>query len=143
MSSRRKARILAFQALYAWDASALPIEELLTFSWLEEEKLSKMDDDAKLFAKLLIVGAIEKTVEVDSEINKHLEHWSFDRLKRVDVALLRMAVYAMLFQQDIPAQISIDEAIEIAKEYGSEDSYKFINGVLDSIWKAHTKGRQQ
>ena len=142
MSSRRKARILAFQALYAWDASSLPIEELLTFSWLEEEKLSKMDDDAKLFAKLLIVGAIEKIAEVDSEINKHLEHWSFDRLKRVDVALLRMAVYAMLFQQDIPAQISIDEAIEIAKEYGAEDSYKFINGVLDAIWKAHTKGRE-
>lgn len=142
MSSRRKARILAFQALYAWDASALPIEELLTFSWLEEEKLSKMDEDAKLFAKLLIVGAIERIHEVDSEINKHLEHWSFERLKKVDVALLRMAVYAMLFQKDIPAQISIDEAIEIAKEYGAEDSYKFINGVLDAIWKAHTKGRE-
>ncbi|OHD75991.1 MAG: transcription antitermination factor NusB [Spirochaetes bacterium RIFOXYC1_FULL_54_7] len=80
-------------------------------------------------------GALENMAEVDKSIAAHLEHWSFERLKRVDVAILRMAVYSILYQSDIPAQITIDEAIEIAKEYGAEDSYRFINGVLDAIWK--------
>jgi N utilization substance protein B len=59
-------------------------------------------------------------------------------LKRVDLAVLRIGAYSLIFQRDIPAQITIDEAIEIAKEYGSEDSYRFINGVLDGIWKTES-----
>jgi N utilization substance protein B len=135
MASRRKARILAFQALYAWDASGVPASELLTFSWLGDEKAASLDDELKTFAGLIVSGALENMAEVDKAIAAHLEHWTFERLKRVDVAILRMAVYSILYQNDIPAQITIDEAIEIAKEYGAEDSYRFINGVLDAIWK--------
>jgi len=135
MASRRKARILAFQALYAWDASGVSAADLLTFSWLGDEKFASLDDELKTFAGLIVSGALENMAEVDKSIAAHLEHWSFERLKRVDVAILRMAVYSILYQSDIPAQITIDEAIEIAKEYGAEDSYRFINGVLDAIWK--------
>ena len=135
MASRRKARILAFQALYAWDASGVSSADLLTFSWLGDEKAATLDDELKTFAGLIVSGALENMVEVDKAIAAHLEHWTFERLKRVDVAILRMAVYSILYQSDIPAQITIDEAIEIAKEYGAEDSYRFINGVLDAIWK--------
>ena len=140
MSSRRKARILAFQALYAWDASQLPVSELLEFAWLEPEKLAKFDDEARTFASLVIHGAITEIQNIDRLIQAHVTNWSFDRLKRVDVAILRTAVYSLLFQQDVAAQITIDEAIEIAKEFGSDDSYRFINGVLDAIWK---ESRQQ
>ncbi|MDX9958004.1 MAG: transcription antitermination factor NusB [Spirochaetia bacterium] len=135
MASRRKARILAFQALYAWDASGVPVADLLTFSWLGDEKAASLDDELKTFAGLIVSGALENMAEVDKAIAAHLEHWTFERLKRVDVAILRMAVYSILYQSDIPAQITIDEAIEIAKEYGAEDSFRFINGVLDAIWK--------
>ena len=75
---------------------------------------------------------------VDAAIKSHLQNWSFERLKRVDLAVLRLGAYSLLYQRDIPAQITIDEAIEIVKEYGSEDSYRFVNGVLDGIWKTES-----
>ncbi len=135
MASRRKARILAFQAIYAWDSSGGKAEGLLDFDWLDEEKRIALDDEVSAFARLLIAGTLECVAVVDEAIRSHLQNWSFERLKRVDLAVLRIGAYSLLFQRDIPAQITIDEAIEIAKEYGSEDSYRFINGVLDGIWK--------
>jgi len=135
VASRRKARILAFQALYAWDSSAGKAEGLLDFDWLDEEKRGNLDDEVSAFARLLIAGTLECIETVDEAIRSHLQNWTFERLKKVDLAVLRIGTYSLLFQRDIPPQITIDEAIEIAKEYGSEDSYRFINGVLDGIWK--------
>lgn len=137
MASRRKARIVAFQALYAWDASSMDFDELLSFSWLGEDSAASTDEELKTFAGLIVSGTIENIDTIDSDIKKHLEHWAFERLKKVDLAILRVSVYSLIFQTDIPAQITIDEAIEIAKEYGAEDSYRFINGVLDAVWKEH------
>lgn len=136
MASRRKARILAFQALYAWDASGTPVKDILAFSWVDDDKRASLDEELKVFARLLIAGTIENIAVVDESIRSHLQNWSFERLKKVDLAILRIGAYSLLYQRDIPAQITIDEAIEIAKEYGAEDSYRFINGVLDGIWKA-------
>ena len=138
MASRRKARILAFQAVYAWDSSGGATERLLDFDWLDEEKRATLDEEVATFARLLIGGTLENIGAVDAAITAHLQNWSFERLKRVDLAVLRIGAYSLLFQRDIPAQITIDEAIEIAKEYGSDDSYRFINGVLDGIWKAES-----
>jgi transcription antitermination protein NusB len=135
LASRRKARILAFQAIYAWDSSGGKAEGILDFGWLEEDKRAALDEEVSSFARLLISGTLESIEVVDAAIDSHLQNWSFERLKRVDLAVLRIGAYSLLFQRDIPAQITIDEAIEIAKEYGSEDSYRFINGVLDGIWK--------
>lgn len=138
MASRRKARILAFQAIYAWDSSGGKAEGLLDFGWLEDDKRSTLDEEVATFARLLIAGALENMAAVDAAINSHLQNWTFERLKRVDLAVLRIGAYSLLYQRDIPAQITIDEAIEIAKEYGSDDSYRFINGVLDGIWKTES-----
>ena len=138
MASRRKARILAFQAIYAWDSSGGKAEGILDFNWLEDEKRASLDDEVATFARLLIAGTLECIEAVDAAIDSHLQNWSFERLKRVDLAVLRIGAYSLLFQREIPAQITIDEAIEIAKEYGSEDSYRFINGVLDGIWKTES-----
>lgn len=135
MASRRKARILAVQALYAWDMSGQTLSDLLSFEWLDEEKKEHYEPEILDFAKLMIVGTIEQIDVVDSMIRRHLQHWSFERLRKVDVAILRVGTYSILYQDDIPPQISIDEAIEIAKEYSGEDSYRFINGVLDGIRK--------
>jgi N utilization substance protein B len=135
MASRRKARILAFQALYAWEGSGSPLSELLSFSWIEPEKRELLEEDIAAFSRLIIAGTIENSADIDARISKHLSHWPFERLKKVDLAILRMGTYCLVHQRDIPPQITIDEAIEIAKEFGSDDSFKFINGVLDGINK--------
>jgi len=133
MASRRKGRILAFQALYCWEANRVPMEDLLTFSWLEKEKQAVFDKDIIDFSRLLITGTIENIEAVDSMIKSHLENWDFSRLNRVDLALLRMSVYTLMYQKDVSPSIVIDEAIGISREFGTDDSYRFINGVLDSI----------
>jgi N utilization substance protein B len=135
VASRRKARILAVQALYAWDMSGQTLADLLSFEWLDEDKKEHYEPDILDFSKLMIAGTIEQIDVIDSIIKQHLEHWTFERLRKVDLAILRVGAYSILYQDDIAPQISIDEAIEIAKEYGSEDSYRFVNGVLDGIRK--------
>jgi len=133
MASRRKSRILAFQALYSWESNRVPVEELITFAWLDEKKLKSLDEGMAVFSRMLIVGAIENIKIIDETIKKHLQNWDITRLNRVDLAILRMSVYTLIFQKDIPPSIVIEEAIGICLEYGSDDSYKFVNGVLDSI----------
>lgn len=133
--SRRKARIIAFQSLYRWDLSSPGLAEILDFSWVEEEKLSKMSPETLLFARLLIQGTIENLPRIDKEIRTQLENWDFTRLARVDLAILRVSAYCLLFQPDIPATVTIDEAVDISKEFGAEDSYRFVNGVLDGMRK--------
>ena len=136
--ARRKSRIIAFQALYSWDVNAVPLDELMEFSWVDSSVLDRMGDENLLFIKLLISGTIENIEEIDSVIKKHLSaKWSFDRISKVDLAVLRVSVYPLLYQKDMPASIIIDEAIDISKEFGSDDSFKFINGVLDSVKNAY------
>jgi N utilization substance protein B len=136
MASRRKARILAFQALYFWESNRVPVEELTGFAWLEEKKLESLDEGMAAFSRALIAGAIENIGAIDSMIKSHLENWDISRLNRVDLAVLRISVYTLMFQNEIPPSIVIDEAIGICREFGTDDSYKFINGVLDSIKRA-------
>ncbi|MDR0669860.1 MAG: transcription antitermination factor NusB [Treponema sp.] len=147
MASRRKGRILAFQALYSWEAntgtrglknSGPPAEnqvprELLEFSWLDNEKRAALDEDISGFSRLLIAGTIENIAGIDRMIRKHLENWDFSRLNRVDLAILRISTYTLMFQTDVAPSIVINEAIGISKEFGTGDSYRFVNGVLDSI----------
>jgi len=139
MASRRKGRILAFQALYFWEsnrgAEEVPVQELVGFAWLEEEKRVRLDEDTAAFSRTLIAGTIENIGEIDGMIAKHLENWDMTRLNRVDLAILRISAYTLMFQNSIPPTITIDEAIGISREFGTDDSFKFINGVLDSIRK--------
>lgn len=134
--ARRKSRILAFQAVYSWDVNNVSVEELLEFAWVEPDTLERLGDDNLSFSRMLISGTIENIAEIDETIKKHLTNWDFSRLNRVDLAILRMSVYPLLFQADMPSTIIIDEAIDISKEYGADESYKFINAILDSIRKS-------
>ncbi|HET6486053.1 MAG TPA: transcription antitermination factor NusB [Spirochaetia bacterium] len=133
MGSRRKGRVIAFQSLYRHDLSGAGLSELLEFSWLDEERTTHPDTLA--FARLLIQGALENLPEIDELIKGQLENWDFKRLNRVDLAILRLGVYCLLHQSDIPATVTIDEAIDISKAFGTEDSYRFVNGVLDGVRK--------
>ena len=135
MASRRKGRILAFQALFSWEANQAAPDEVASFSWLDQDKKDSLDPATSDFSRLLVIGTIENIYPVDEMIRRHLRNWDFSRLNKVDLAVLRMSVYTLMYQQDVPPSIVIDEAIGISKEFGTDDSFRFINGVLDSIRK--------
>lgn len=144
--SRRNGRVIAFQALYSWDVSKASLEDLLTFTWLQkdaelhsEEPAAEPTESAKeerTFASLIIAGTIEHIEEIDKLIESHLSaSWSMERINKVTLAILRISIYEMKFQNFAQPGIVIDEAVNIAKHYGADDSYKFINAILDKIGK--------
>lgn len=135
MGARRKGRIIAFQSLYRAEATGAGLEELFDFSWMDREKQGAADEETLLFARLLIQGTLENLPRVDEAIRAQLENWDFSRLNKVDLAILRMSAYCLLFQPDIPPTVTIDEAVDISKSFGTEDSYRFVNGVLDAVRK--------
>lgn len=133
MGVRRAGRVIAFQTLYRYDVTRESVPGLLDFSWMDAPESASAE--SLDFARLLIAGTVERIEEVDAAIRRQLEHWDFSRLSRVDLAILRISVYSLLFLADVPASVTIDEAIDIAKEFGTDDSYRFVNGVLDGILK--------
>ena len=150
--SRRNGRVIAFQAVYSWDVTKASLDELLSFSWLqkdseieagqqaEPEELSENAKEERTFASLIIAGTISHIDEIDKLIEGHLSSsWSMDRISRVALAILRTSVYELLFQNGAEAKIVIDEAVNIAKDFDTDDSYKFINAVLDKIGKDEAK----
>ena len=154
--SRRKGRVLAFQTLYSYEVGGIPLEDLLSFSWASESGVPAEDankeeyvfvfvrvpaedtnKDEYVFARLLAAGTVEHLSEIDENIKKHLAaNWDFDRVNKVSLSILRMSVYSLLYQKDVGASVVIDEAIQIAKEFGADDSFRFINAVLYKIGKA-------
>ncbi len=150
--SRRNGRVIAFQALYSWDVSKSSLDDLLTFSWLQKDAeiengeqeqpavLSETAKEERTFASLIIAGTISHIDEIDKLIENHLSSsWSIDRISRVALAILRTSVYEILFQNGAETKIVIDEAVNIAKDFDTDDSYKFINAVLDKIGKDEAK----
>ena len=120
---------MAFQTIYSWDVNNDSIEDLLKFSWKKED----INDEVAIFERLLAAGTIENLNDVDDLIKNNIRNWEFDRLAKVDLAILRTSVFELKFQDDVPPGVTINEAVEIAKSFGTDDSYKFINGVLDNI----------
>ena len=142
MGARRKGRILAFQSLYSYElcaqAQGAEVADLLEFPWLDEAAREQTTQESLDFGRLIAAGTIEKLSQIDEQIKVQLEHWDFSRLNKVDQAILRISVYSLLYQKDIPASVTIDEAVDISKKFGTDESYRFINGVLDGIRKRGT-----
>lgn len=146
--SRRKGRIIAFQALHSWDVTHEPLEDLLSFTWLQKidgetedgepviKDFSESEKEEQTFASIIIAGTIEHINEIDKAIEAHLsQNWTMDRINKVTLAILRTSVYQILFQPDPNIRIIIDEAVNISRDYGIDESYKFINAILDKIGK--------
>ncbi|MEI2666561.1 transcription antitermination factor NusB [Rossellomorea sp. LJF3] len=123
---RRVAREKALQALFQIDMSGIEPKVALRNVLEEEEKM-----DAYL--EQIVLGFIENQERVDGHIRENLEKWSFDRLAKVDRNILRLGVYELLFVEDVPNNVVINEAVEIAKIFGDDQSSKFINGVLSKV----------
>ncbi|HWH75893.1 MAG TPA: transcription antitermination factor NusB [Candidatus Binatus sp.] len=128
-TTRRKAREFALQALYQIEITGDPSVGAVDAFLLHFEGTSPV----KEFARRLVSGVISQRGEIDRLIDQSTDNWQLGRLAKVDLLVLRMATYELVFCPDIPANVSLDEAIEIAKRFGSDESASFINGVLNQV----------
>ena len=129
MGLRREGREHAVQALYAVELSPAPPREAITLFWETE----RFKSTAKAFAGDLLTGILEHREEIDARIAAKSPNWSLGRMAKIDLAIIRLAAYELIFRADIPKNVTINEAIEIAKKFGSEESPAFVNGILDEI----------
>jgi transcription antitermination factor NusB len=131
VSARRKARELTLKALYAYDMTGTDPEQIVN----DIISPSLIKPEAKKFSQDLFLKVVENIEQIDNHIKKNSRTWDFSRIATIEKNLLRMGICEFLFFDDIPASISIDEAIELAKRYAEKDSKNFVNAVLDSVLK--------
>ncbi|HQE91108.1 MAG TPA: transcription antitermination factor NusB [Verrucomicrobiota bacterium] len=154
MGKRREARERAVQFLFQYDLN--PGEDLpaaLAHFWESQRAAAIAEDkggatwgqpqelppptveelEVRAFAEPLIQGALQHRNEVDAVIRKHARNWELHRIAVVDRNILRLAIYEMLYREDIPPVVSINEAVDIAKKFSTQDSGKFVNGILDQV----------
>lgn len=144
MSSRRRGRELALRALYAIEMSQNPLEEV------KQDVIDSENDGIaiKAFAEQLFINAITHNAELNEIIKRKAINWDFHRIAIIDKLILRIAICELLYFEDIPPKVTIDEAIEIAKKYSTSKSGQFVNGILDSVLlelrsakRLHKRGR--
>jgi len=122
---RREAREKAVQTLFQLDNTELTIEEAITYI---------VDEPANAFYEQLVKGTVQHQEEIDVTLVEKLEHWSLDRLPKIERTVLRLAVYELLFAEDaVPHRVVLNEAIELCKTFGDEKSGRFVNGVLSKF----------
>lgn len=137
MSNRHLARTIVLQSLYNWDFNQRK-DNLETI--LEETKKEFAPNfDDKNFSKELILAIKENLLKIDKIITEYAPEWPIEQITIVDRNVLRIGIYELVFNKDMPAKVAINEAIELAKTFGGASSGKFINGVLGSIYKNQTK----
>jgi N utilization substance protein B len=136
MGTRRKARMLAMQALYFMDVRKDFSPE--TFGRFCANFAPK--PDMRPFFMRLVEGVLRSQAEIDALIERFSENWSLNRMPAVDRNVMRIAVYELMCCEDIPAKVSINEAVDIGKKFGSDESGAFINGIIDGIREAAEKG---
>jgi N utilization substance protein B len=154
MGTRREARERAVQFLFQYDLNPpANLEEALNQFWESQQAAAIADEKGpsswgekselppptaeesavRLFAEPLIRGTLERRNEIDEQIRRHAKNWDLHRMAVVDRNVLRLAIYEMLHREDIPPVVSINEAVDIAKKFSTQDSGKFVNGILDKI----------
>jgi N utilization substance protein B len=137
--TRREAREKSMQVLYAYEISHEPIEMLV--ETIAGEELNEHVEMYR-FSQALVYAVLNHRSEVDLLIREKAEHWDFERIATMDRILLRMGIVEFIYFPDIPTKVTINECVDIAKRYSTDQSSRFINGMLDSIQKAlRTDGR--
>lgn len=144
MGKRRRARELTLQFLYQYDVmnesspDSRVLEESLSFFW--DRGGFNADSEVKEFSSVLINGCCANLEQLDEVIARYSEHWRLSRISKIDKNILRIAIYEILYLSDIPSAVTINEAIELGKTYGTEESGSFVNGILDKIKADREKG---
>src|SRR5436190_3695883 len=137
MGSRRKARECALQMLFQWDITHDLIDQIAVTFWDGHDGKDGQEEaeETRTFAEALASGTVAHVEKIDVLIARHAENWRLDRMAVVDRNLLRLATYEFLYDAETPKTVVINEAIEIARRFSSQESPQFINGILDSIRK--------
>lgn len=130
MKTRHDARILALRALYAVIILEYKVKEAWEIFEVPESK-KKLHS----FALSLIEGTLENLESIDCKIKKHAKNWEMERIAEVDKLILRLALFEIIYDDSIPVNVSINEAVELAKKFSTDKSHKFVNGILDSAAK--------
>lgn len=133
MKVRRKARAIALQALFEVDSVNHPSDQVLARR-LEEETLTP---EGQAFARDLVVGVLERLADLDRLISRFAPEWPVDQLAIVDRNVLRLALFELINLGDVPVKVAINEAVELAKTYGSDSAPRFVNGVLGAFLAGH------
>ena len=129
-AQRRDGRVAAMQYLYAWSLnvpSNLAEDLRVFFESLEQPR------EHYAFGEELIHGTLQQIAEIDARIRTLAHNWEFERIARIDLAILRVAMFEMMFCKDIPPVVSINEAIDLSKQFSNADAKRFINGILDRL----------
>jgi len=132
MRKRTKARECALKVLYQIEMTADDGVTSLSKYW---EREPEAEESVKEFTSLLVKGVEENSKSIDEIISKYATNWQIGRMAVIDRNIMRLATYEILYAEDIPPKVSINEAVDIAKKYGDKDSGKFVNGILDKISK--------
>jgi transcription antitermination protein NusB len=127
---RRQAREIAAQFLYQHDLGGGVVVDALAMFWQTQPEVS---EQTRKFAEELIRGTCEHRAAIDEKIQKYTEHWELQRIAAVDRNILRLAIFEMLYRDDIPPIVSINEAVDIAKKFSTRESGAFVNGILDRL----------
>lgn len=135
---RRRSREYALQILFQLDLTGGDFNEDV---WNEFWEGNEEDDEVKEFTRDIVASTKKHIAEIDEAIRKAAEHWSIERMAVIDRNILRAATYELLYRKDIPPSVVMNEALEIAKKYSTEESAPFINGILDKI--AHSEDKKQ
>jgi N utilization substance protein B len=130
VGSRRRAREAAVQMLYQLDVSGEDVERAIEVYW---QYLGPGGDDATELANQLVRGCTASCSTIDDRIREASKHWRLERMARVDRNVLRLAIFELLERPDVPRKVTLNEAVELAKRYGDENSPAFVNGLLDRI----------
>ncbi len=137
MRKRTQAREIALQILYQHEMNPVPVRELLDSYWQNNEPAQ---EEVRLYAESLVLGTLEQLKEIDTILAKAAENWDLGRMAVIDRNILRFGTYELLFVEEIPPKVAINEAVNIAKRFSQEESGKFVNGILDKI--NHSEKRQ-
>lgn len=140
MGPRRKSREFALEILYQMDVQGQGLDVLLTvlndyWSYKPKKYKDEVFKEVQEFTALLVKGVLQHLAELDQTIAQYLTHWTIDQISPIDKNIMRMALYEMLHMKDVPFEVTINEAIEVAKKYGAQESHHFVNGILDRIYK--------
>jgi len=131
MGGRRLSRELALKILFQIDLAHSNLLDVLKYTFEENNYTEEVKD----FCLVLVRGVEEHITEIDMTIKKYTDNWSLERITNIDRNILRIAIYEILLLDDIPKSVSINEAVELSKEYGTKSSFSFVNGVLGKINK--------
>ncbi len=154
MRKRTRSREFSLQILYQMDVSDASMSDAFEDFWKDKTDLTlndtekdaleadKKDPEVRLYAEKIVKGVLDNLEKIDPMVERYAENWSMERMAFVDRNILRLGAFEIVYCDDIPVKVAINEAVELAKRYGESDSSKFVNGILDHIAKTERPSKK-